>query len=231
MKPTPLVLLVDDDAENRKVLGQELARAGMRVISAGDGTTARETISEDEFSLVLLDDNLPDVSAFDLCREIHEAHNIPVVMLAVVMDESVVVRALESCADDYVRKPYRTRELLARVRAVLRRSKTNDRRLPPSIHSGLLTLDSKTFRADISGEPLPLTPTEYRLLAFLVQNVGEVITHDRLLELVWGSGYRGEHHMLHVTMSRLRSKLAALSGSDLIRTNPGVGYEFVAETN
>jgi DNA-binding response OmpR family regulator len=142
-----------------------------------------------------------------------------------------VVRALESGADDYMRKPFGTRELLARVQAVLRRTQTADGLLPPTINVGPLTLDSKSYRADIAGEPLPLTPTEYRLLAFLVQNVGRVLTHDQLLQYVWGAGYEGEHHMLHVTMSRLRQKLGRLSESGLIRTTPGIGYEFVAEAS
>jgi DNA-binding response OmpR family regulator len=103
--------------------------------------------------------------------------------------------------------------------------------LPPTINVGPLTLDSKSYRADIAGEPLPLTPTEYRLLAFLVQNVGRVLTHDQLLQFVWGAGYEGEHHMLHVTMSRLRQKLGRLSESGLIRTTPGIGYEFVGEAS
>jgi DNA-binding response OmpR family regulator len=149
-------------------------------------------------------------------------------MLTVVVDETDVVRALESGADDYIRKPFGTRELLARVQAVLRRTQAQGQILQPKISVGPLTLDSKSYRASLAGEPLPLTPTEYRLLAYLVQNAGRVLTHDQLLTFVWGPGYEGEHHMLHVTMSRLRRKLARLSGAGMVRTTPGVGYEFVA---
>lgn len=231
MKQTPLVLLVDDDAGIRKVVGRTLESAGMRVVSAGDGAHARNALGEYDFSLVLLDVNLPDVNGLDLCQEIHESHNVPVVMLTVVVDETDIVRALESGADDYIRKPFGTRELLARVQAVLRRSQAQEGLLPPTINVGPLTLDSKSYRADIAGAPLPLTPTEYRLLAFLVQNVGHVLTHDQLLHFVWGSGYEGEHHMLHVTMSRLRQKLGRLSETGMIRTTPGIGYEFITATN
>jgi len=225
----PSVLLVDDDPGIRRVVTRTLEPQGIPVVPVQDITSARAALSEHEFALALLDINLPDGSGLDLCDEIHRDHEIPVVMLTVVVDETDVVRALESGADDYVRKPFGTRELLARVQAVLRRSQRQDGVLPSTINAGPLTLDSKSYRANVDGEPLPLTPTEYRLLAFLVQNIGRVLTHDQLLHFVWGPGYEGEHHMLHVTMSRLRQKLAKLSDPGLIRTAPGIGYEFVAQ--
>lgn len=231
MKQAPHILVVDDDPGVRKVVARTLEAAGIIVLTVGDGTGARAALARSEFDLVLLDVHLPDANGLDLCREIHERYDVPVVMLTVVVDETDVVRALESGADDYIRKPFGTRELLARVQAVLRRSSAQDNLLPPTINVGPLRLDSKSYRADVSGEPLPLTPTEYRLLAFLVQNVGRVLTHDQLLHFVWGSGYEGEHHMLHVTMSRLRQKLNRLCESGMIRTTPGIGYEFVAEMN
>src|SRR6185295_12903506 len=204
MTPVPLILVVDDDAGIRNVVTRTLEGAAYRVVAVGDGAGARAAIAEQEFSLILLDVNLPDVNGLDLCREIHDARDVPIVMLTVVAAEGDVVRALDSGADDYVRKPFGTRELLARVQAVLRHSQVQEGTLPPTINVGPLTLDSKSYRAEVSGEPLPLTPTEYRLLALLVQNVGRVLTHDQLLHFVWGSGYEGEHQMLHVTMSRLR---------------------------
>ena len=229
MNREPQVLLVDDDPGIRKVVTRTLESAGIPMMSVGDGAGARSALKEREFQLVLLDVNLPDVSGLDLCEEIHAEHDAAVVMLTVVVDESDVVRALESGADDYIRKPFGTRELLARVQAVLRRSQAQDGVLQPVISAGPLTLDSKSYRANVRGEPLPLTPTEYRLLAFLVQNMGRVLTHDQLLHFVWGAGYEGEHHMLHVTMSRLRQKLGKLSDATMIRTTPGIGYEFVAQ--
>jgi two-component system KDP operon response regulator KdpE len=228
MNREPQVLLVDDDPGIRKVVTRTLESAGIPMMSVGDGASARAALKERDFPLVLLDVHLPDVSGLDLCEEIHSEHDSAVVMLTVVVDESDVVRALESGADDYIRKPFGTRELLARVQAVLRRSQVQDGVLQPVISAGPLTLDSKSYRANMRGEPLPLTPTEYRLLAFLVQNVGRVLTHDQLLHFVWGAGYEGEHHMLHVTMSRLRQKLGRLSDLTMIRTTPGIGYEFVA---
>lgn len=223
------ILVVDDDVGIRKVVSRALESAGIGVVAVPDGASARAALQGDHVSLVLLDVNLPDVSGLDLCEEIHRDYSVPVVMLTVVVDETDVVRALESGADDYIRKPFGTRELLARVQAVLRRTQAQELTLQPKITVGALTLDSKSYRASLAGEPLPLTPTEYRLLAYLVQNAGRVLTHDQLLNFVWGPGYEGEHHMLHVTMSRLRQKLARLSGAGMIRTSPGVGYEFVTE--
>lgn len=225
------VLLVDDDPGIRRVVIRTLESQGIKVAAAQDCAAARSALEEREFALAILDINLPDGSGLDLCEEIHRDYEIPVLMLTVVVDEGDVVRALESGADDYVRKPFGTRELLARVQAVLRRTQKQEGVLPSTINAGPLTLDSKSYRANVDGEPLPLTPTEYRLLAFLVQNVGRVLTHDQLLHFVWGPGYEGEHHMLHVTMSRLRQKLARLSDPGLIRTAPGIGYEFVVQLN
>lgn len=229
MKRDGTVLLVDDEPGIRGVVSRTLAAAGIDVVAVRDGASAREALTSDHVALVLLDVNLPDVNGLDLCEEIRREYAVPVVMLTVVADERDVVRALESGAEDYIRKPFATGELLARVKAVMRRTRGQAAALRPQIAAGPLTLDSKSYRANLRGEPLPLTPTEYRLLAFLVQNLGRVVTHDQLLTFVWGPGYEGEHHMLHVTMSRLRRKLAKLSGGRIIRTLPGVGYEFVAQ--
>jgi DNA-binding response OmpR family regulator len=150
-------------------------------------------------------------------------------MLTVVVDESDIVRALESGADDYVRKPFGTRELVARIQSVLRRAGAEEAVSPQVIAEGPLRLDQPRRRIEVNGEPMTLTPTEYRLLALLVTNAGRVLAHDELLNRVWGEGYEGEHHMLHVTISRLRQKLARATKLPMIRTMPGVGYEFAPE--
>ena len=227
---TPLILLVDDDAGIRKIVTRALEPAGYSVLSVPDGASAREALANETFNLAILDINLPDVNGLDLCAEITKNHTkLTVVMLTVVVDESDVVRALEAGADDYVRKPFGTRELTARVQAVLRRAQADDGTLQTTVRVGPLSLDSTSYRAQVNDEPLPLTPTEYRLLAFLVQNSGRVLTHDQLLHFVWGPGYEGEHHMLRVAMSRLRQKLGRLAEAGaMIRTMPGIGYEFVS---
>jgi DNA-binding response OmpR family regulator len=149
-------------------------------------------------------------------------------MLTVVVDESDIVRALESGADDYVRKPFSTRELVARVQSVLRRAGADESPRGP-LTAGRLRLDPRRRAIEVDGAPLALTPTEYRLLELLIQHAGRVLQHDELLQRVWGAGYEGEHHMLHVTISRLRQKLARATDEQLIRTMPGIGYELVSE--
>ena len=229
---TPEILMVDDDPGIRRGVSRALESANYRVEAVPDRASAIKILGEHgAFDLAILDVNLPDANGLDLCEEISASYDMPIVMLTVVVDEQDVVRALESGADDYVRKPFGTRELIARLQSVLRRTQKDDASLQSVITLGPLQLDSASYRAVVDGERLPLTPTEYRLLAFLVQNAGRVLTHDQLLHFVWGSGYEGEHHMLHVTMSRLRQKLSKLAEAGSIRTMPGIGYEFVSEVS
>lgn len=223
------ILLVDDDAGIRRVVTRALDSGGYDVTAVGDRAGCVHALEHAPagFALAILDVNLPDGDGLELCAQIHSEHGIPIIMLTMVVDEADIVRALESGADDYVRKPFNTRELLARVQSVLRRTQRDDPALESTIMVGPLSLDSRSYRASVNNEHLPLTPTEYRLLSVLVQNVGRVLTHDQLLTFVWGAGYEGEHHMLHVTMSRLRQKLGKLAEPAVIRTMPGIGYEFV----
>jgi two-component system KDP operon response regulator KdpE len=225
-RDTSEVLLVDDDPGIRKVVQRAFEGTGLDIVAAPDRAGALQALGERPFALAILDINLPDASGLDLCREIQRKHGIPVVMLTVVADEGDAVRALESGADDYVRKPFGSRELVARIQSVLRRSHAAGRSADQNLRAGPLELDSTTHRASIEGDPLPLTPTEYRLLAHLVQNAGRVLTHDQLLRSVWGPTYAGEHPMLHVTMRRLRHTLGRLAQRGAIRTMPGIGYEF-----
>ena len=148
-------------------------------------------------------------------------------MLTVLGEEQDVVRALESGADDYVRKPFGPRELTARVASVLRRAQPESDAQASRIDAGALHLDAQSYRVRVGAESTTLTPTEFRVLAQLAQHAGQVLTHDELLETVWGREYAGEHHMLHVTISRLRQKLARLDDGTMIRTAPGLGYELV----
>lgn len=228
MSPHGPVLLVDDDAGIRKVVARTLTSAGIDVVTVPDGASARAALESGGMAMVLLDVNLPDVSGLDLCDEIHDRYAVPVVMLTVVDNEADAVRALESGADDYIRKPFNIRELIARVQAVLRRSALTDNARAP-LHVGEMTLDTGSYRVRVRGQTISLTPTEYRLLSYMARNPGVVLTHDQLLASVWGPGYEGENHMLHVTMSRLRGKLAKIAGGSLVRTTPGIGYEFVPE--
>ena len=225
------ILVVVADVSERERLTEAIEADGMAAVVAGDAASARRLLADRSYALVLVDDNLPDARANELVGEFGRSHDAATIILTSSQDEHAVVGGLDAGADDFVRRPFGTRELLARIRAVLRRTRGPAAALQPTINVGPITLDAKGYRANIDGEPLPLTPTEYRLLAFLVQNVGRVLTHDQLLGFVWGPGYHGEHHMLHVTMSRLRQKLRRLSDPNIIRTSPGVGYEFVPEAS
>jgi DNA-binding response OmpR family regulator len=218
------ILIVDDEPSVRKVVARALEDAGYDVCAVPDRKTALAALSGERFDLAILDVQLPDANGLDLCGEVVREHRLPVVMLTVVTDEADAVRALESGADDYVRKPFGVRELTARVASAIRRAQPGDA-AQTTIEAGPLRLDPRSYRAQVGEDVLPLTPTEFRLSALLAQNAGRVLTHDELLQHVWGREYAGEHHMLHVTISRLRQKLARLGEGASIRTVPGVGYE------
>jgi DNA-binding response OmpR family regulator len=220
------ILMVDDDVRDRRVVTRALESAGIEVTSVANRAGAIEVLGEHgAYNLAILDVHLPDANGVELCHELSAQYDMPIIMLTAATDERDAVHALDSGADDYVRKPFSARELIARVRSVLRRTH-RDPGLESSYNVGRLTLDSRSYRALIDGEPLPLTPTEYRLLAYLAQHADRVLTRDDLLAFVWGSGYEGEHHMLHVTVSRLRQKLGRFNSSNLIHTTPGIGYSF-----
>jgi DNA-binding response OmpR family regulator len=223
-RTTTQILLVDDDAGIRRVVTRALHSAGYGVVAVADRAGALRALEGDSFSLAILDVNLPDANGLDLCAEIHSLYGTPVMMLTVVVDEGDIVRALESGADDYVRKPFSTRGLVARVQSVLRRAGADD--APPPT-AGPVQLEPERRRARVNGQPLTLTPTEYRLLVMLVRNSGRVLSHNELLQGVWGQEYEGEHHMLHVAVSRVRQKLGRIEEAPTIRTVPGSGYEFV----
>jgi DNA-binding response OmpR family regulator len=222
----PQILVVDDEPAIRSVVLRTLGDAGYDVNAVSDRAGAIRALAERPYDLAILDVQLPDANGLDLCEELLARHRIQVIMLTVVVDESDIVRALEAGAEDYVRKPFGTRELTARVASVLRRGRHDGQK--STIEAGPLRLEPGSYRAQLGEATLALTPTEYRLLAFLVRNAGRVATHDELLRHVWGAEYAGEHHMLHVTMSRLRQKLNKFDDGVNIRTAPGIGYEFMA---
>ncbi|MEX2225031.1 MAG: response regulator transcription factor [Dehalococcoidia bacterium] len=221
------ILIVDDEPSVRRVVARALSEAGYATRPVADRASALAALEEERFSLAILDVQLPDGNGFDLCAEIEQRYKLPVVMLTVLGDESDVVRALESGADDYVRKPFSPRELTARVASVLRRAQPPEGAQPAQIAAGALRLDARSYRAQIGSATTALTPTEFRLLSFLAEHAGQVLMHDELLLHVWGAEYAGEHHMLHVSISRLRQKLSRLDAETMIRTVPGLGYELV----
>jgi len=219
------VLVVEDDPSIRELAELALTRAGFRVATAGDGEAGLRRAQSDHFDLVILDVMLPLRDGFEVCRELRRTSSVPIVMLTARSDTVDVVVGLESGADDYVTKPFETPELIARVRAVLRRAASASQEHALAI--GELELDPAAYVARRAGRELELTTTEFRLLLELASRPGQVFTRELLLELVWSYDYLGDSRMVDVAVGRLRAKIEDDPGHPrLIKTVRGVGYRF-----
>jgi DNA-binding response OmpR family regulator len=231
MEPAPrrLILVVDDEPRMVHFIRLNLEHDGFQVAEASTGTTALEQMRNHIPDLVLLDVMLPDFDGFETLRMIREISKVPVIMVTAKGEEDDRVRGLERGADDYITKPFSPRELVSRIRAVLRRTE-----MPvPSSHGPLIVDDRLQIDFDrreirVEGNLVGLRPTEFRLLFHLVQNAGLVVTHDQLLAKVWGYEYREETHYLRLYVNYLRQKLEKNPEHPVyILTERGVGYRFV----
>jgi DNA-binding response OmpR family regulator len=217
------LLLVEDDASIREIVSIGLKAAGFRVVTATDGREGLATVRADGFDAVMLDVMLPSLDGFEVCREIRKFSRVPVVMLTARTDLIDVVVGLESGADDYVKKPFELPELIARLRAVLRRVAAPAEAEP--IVAGRLEIDPAGFAVRKDGVELALTATEFRLLLELARRPGQVFTRELLLQRVWDYDYLGESHLVDVAIGRLRAKVEDdPSHPALIKTIRGVGY-------
>jgi two-component system response regulator MtrA len=217
------VLFVEDDRSIREVTTLALEQAGCRVTACGDGGEALELFGRDAFDLVLLDVMLPGIDGFEVCRQIRRSHHTPIIMLTARTDTVDVVVGLELGADDYVPKPFQPPELLARVRAVLRRGQVKD--APAVLRVGRVEIDEGAFRATRDGRELALTATEFRLLCELARRPQQVFTREVLLDLVWGYEFLGDSRLVNVAIQRLRAKVEDdPAHPTLITTVRGVGY-------
>jgi len=216
------ILIVEDDPSIRKLVRVNLVKRGYTVSEAEDSHQAIALFQEVPVDLVLLDLMLPGLSGVDVCTWIRARSDVPIIVLSARLEEDLKVAALDAGADDYVTKPFGQEELLARVRAFLRRSyvsaKTNDEK----IQIGELTIDLEARRVFVGESDLHLTRTEYALLAELAHRMDAIVTHDELLTRTWGPEYRGSNHYLHTYLGRLRKKLGDYG--DLLETVPGMGY-------
>ncbi len=225
------VLVVDDDTHILRMLQRMLELEGYCVLTASNGVAALDIFDEKTPELVLLDIMLPDIDGYTVCRNIREFSQLPIIMITAKDSDEEKVQGLDAGADDYVTKPFSSNELVARVRAVLRRTKLWDEHPEPAFSFQDLVIDFVRHKVTVGSQEVNLTATEYRLLAYLVHNAGRVITPDQIIETVWGEEYIGEAHLLQVNIARLRQKLKDdAKNPKYILTKSGIGYTMQQKT-
>jgi len=223
------ILVVDDEKGLVKIIRLNLEQDGFDVIEAFNGSQAMEKLRTTLPDLVLLDVMMPDTDGFTVLKMIRQIGNLPVIMLTAKGEEDDKIKGLELGADDYVTKPFSPRELTSRIRAVLRRGDfSRDEESGKIVVDDRLTIDFDRHEVWVEGELVQLRPTEYRLLYHLVQNAGWVLTHDQILNKVWGYEYENEPHYVRLYINYLRKKLEVdPADPQYILTERGVGYRFV----
>lgn len=226
------ILVVDDDESIREMVGVMLERAGYSVVLARDGQDGLKRLFAERPSLVVLDVNMPQLDGFQTLERIRDMTDVPVLMLTAHAMESEKVRALKGGADDYVTKPFGKQELVARVEALLRRSKksgVSDSEGESAYSDGLLSVDFAQRRVMVAELDAKLTPLEFRLLAVLVRHRNQVLSRDQLLELVWGNGDGSSRDEVKVYIGYLRRKLEKVGlPAEVIETVRGFGYRYAA---
>jgi DNA-binding response OmpR family regulator len=227
------ILAADDNPQLLRLMLRNLQLEGYDVLGASDGELALELIESNPPDLVLLDIMMPKMDGFTVCYHVREFSSVPIIIVTTRGQDQDKVRGLDLGADDYLTKPFSVDELLARVRAMLRRSqftaRENTQGLQASTATGDLTIDYSQHLVTLAGREIAFTPTEYRILAYLAQNVGYVVTQDLLLEHAWGSEYLGESHMLQVNINRLLRKLEVdPTQPHFILTKVGIGFSLAS---
>jgi DNA-binding response OmpR family regulator len=227
---TQRILVVDDEPAVRDLLAYNLRKAHYDVLVAADGREALRLAGEASPDLILLDLMIPEVDGLDVCRELRKSNNVPIIMITARGEEIDRVVGLELGADDYVTKPFSVRELMARIKAVLRRASSEEQEKAPStfLHGpGGLRMDIEARTAFAGASLLDLTRLEFDLLHHLLINAGRVLTRERLLEQAWGYDFAGDTRAVDSAVKRLRSKLRAASlEADGIEAVRGIGYRF-----
>jgi two-component system, OmpR family, response regulator RegX3 len=230
MAEAPLILVVDDEESYRDALSVALEREGFRVALAADGQEALDQFETTRPSLVLLDVMLPRISGVDVCRDLRSRSRVPIIMVTARSAEIDAVVGLEVGADDYVSKPFRLRELIARVRAALRRSsegETLDEATDEVLEVGDVRLDAGRHEVFVRGDPVAFPLKEFELLELLLANAGRVLTRDVLIDRIWGPNYFGDTKTLDVHVKRLRAKVEDdPSTPTRVVTIRGVGYRY-----
>jgi DNA-binding response OmpR family regulator len=227
------ILVVDDDPHilEAVTIGIQLQWQDSTVVGAADGEAGLEAFFEHEPDVVVLDVAMPRKNGFEVLREIRRVSDVPIIMLTARGEEIDQVRGLELGADDYVVKPFSHLALLARIKAVLRRAELPPpARALPDFTAGDLAVNFQTHAVTLGGEPVKLTPVEFKLLYHLVRNVGRLMPHQALLDRVWGNDYGATTDYLKVFISRLRAKIEPPGGPHFIETERGLGYRFARPT-
>ena len=222
-----MILVVDDEPQIRRVMRTALTAQGYAVMEARSGEEALERVRAARPDLVLLDVNMPGMSGIETCKEIRSGSEVPIVMLTVRNSERDKVSALDAGADDYVVKPFGIEELLARIRATLRRAVPAE--AMPKFTSSELSVDFESRQVRVRGKDVRLTPKEFELLRYLIANRGKAVGHRKLLQSVWGPDYGEETEYLRVFMNQLRRKIERDPHNPrLLKTEPWIGYRFAA---
>lgn len=228
-KTVPTILLVEDEPALAESVDYNLEQEGFKVIIAADGATGLRLFRDARPSLILLDLMIPQICGLDLCRLIRAESDVPIIILTAKHAESDKVLALELGADDYITKPFSVRELIARIRAGLRRPALSDGNHPPGLlFAGTLVVDRDRHTVKVEGELVGLTPKEFAVLQLLVERKGRLVIRDRLIDEVWGPDFDGTTSTLDVHIRRIREKVEKDPNNPVhIQTVRGLGYKFV----
>ena len=222
------VLVVDDEPQITRVLRHSLTAHRYEVRTAADGISALETLHDWQPDLVITDLQMPEMNGIELCRKIRKISSLPIIVLSVKGEERTKVEALDAGADDYVTKPFGIDELLARVRAALRRTADSDETADALLEDGDFQIDVSTRVVKVAGASVHLTPKEFDLLVYLFKNRGKVLTHRSILAAIWGGNFTEQIEYLRVFVGQLRKKIEKDPSKPVyITTEPWVGYRFL----
>jgi two-component system KDP operon response regulator KdpE len=224
------VLVVDDDPIIQQLVGVSLRQEGYEVLTVSSGKATLQLLSENKEApnLIILDIKMPEMDGIEVCRYIRTFSKVPIIMLTALKQDEDMVRSITGGADDYITKPFSVDVLLARVQALLRRTKWSDESASSIVCSDDLIIDFMHHKVTKAGKEVILTNTEYQLLSFLAVNCGRVLTQSQCLEEIWGWDYEGNSHNLKVVISRLREKIGDnVHNQKHIATRPGIGYIFL----
>lgn len=221
------ILVVDDESQITRVLRRSLTAHRYSVRTAADGLSALDTFHDWKPDLIVSDLQMPEMDGIELCREIRKISSVPIIVLSVKGEEKTKIEALDAGADDYVTKPFSIDELMARIRASLRRQPTEKSDNETEIAAGDFLINLQTHQAFVRGDEIKLTPKEFDLLVYLMRNNEKVITHRTILAAVWGGNFTEQNEYLRVFLGNLRKKIELNSSKpQYIITEPWVGYRF-----